>query len=51
MDNENQLEEQKLLAEIEKIRKESEKLEQEIVGVKSAVKHLLYQRLKLEGNP
>jgi hypothetical protein len=28
-----------------------EKLEQEIAAVKSAVKHLLYQRLKLEGNP
>ena len=30
---------------------QDEKLEQEIAAVKSAVKHLLYQQLKLEGNP
>ena len=30
---------------------QDENLEQEIAAVKSAIKHLLYQRLKLEGNP
>lgn len=30
---------------------QDENLEQEIAAVKSAIKHLLHQRLKLEGNP